>query len=79
MSIGSPSALRTTTGSGRSKSRGGKVLLLSTDGLHDYVRDERIREIVLKFEPKEACERLVEEALNSGSGDNITVIVVKFD
>jgi protein phosphatase len=57
----------------------GKVLLLSTDGLHDYVRDERIREIVLKFEPREACERLVEEALNSGSGDNITVIVVKFD
>ena len=57
----------------------GKVLLLSTDGMHDYVRDERIREIVLKFEPREACERLVEEALNSGSGDNITVIVVKFD
>jgi len=57
----------------------GKVLLLSTDGLHDYVRDERIREIVLSFEPEEACERLVNEALNSGSGDNITVVVVRFD
>jgi len=56
----------------------GKVLLLSTDGLHDYVRDEKIKEIVLSFEPKDACEMLIEEALNSGSSDNITVVIIRF-
>ena len=55
----------------------GKILLLSTDGLHDYVKDEKIREIVLKFEPDEVCKKLVEEALKSESTDNITVILVK--
>jgi len=57
----------------------GKVLLLSTDGLHDYVRDYKIREIVMNFEPERACKELVEEALNSGSGDNITVVIARID
>ena len=55
----------------------GKILLLCSDGLHDYVRDERIWEIVLEEQDLEkACKMLVDEALKSGSGDNITAILV---
>ena len=54
-------------------------LLLSSDGLHDYVRDERIKEIVLNNKIERACEALVKEALNSGSEDNITVVLAKVE
>jgi len=52
-------------------------LLLSSDGLHDYIRKERIREIVLANgeDVEKSCKELVEEALSSGSGDNITVVL----
>jgi len=52
-------------------------LLLSSDGLHDYIRKERIREIVLANgeDMEKSCKDLVEEALSSGSADNITVVL----
>jgi protein phosphatase len=53
-------------------------LLLSSDGLHDYVRIGRIREIV--FGNGEnlilSGEYLVETALENDSDDNITVVLV---
>lgn len=54
-------------------------LLLSTDGLHDFVRQEKIQEIVLDqgSDPEKACRALVREALEAGSDDNITVILVR--
>lgn len=56
----------------------GKFLLLSTDGLHDYVRPARIREIVLGHgnDVERACAHLVNSALECGSGDNISVILM---
>jgi PPM family protein phosphatase len=53
-------------------------LLLSSDGLHDFVRKEKIQEIVLEqgSDPKKTCARLMREALESGSDDNITFILV---
>lgn len=55
------------------------ILLMSSDGLHDYVRKERIQEIVMEYPDnlKKTCDILVQEALKNGSGDNITLIVVK--
>jgi len=52
-------------------------LLLSSDGLHDYIRKERIREIVLANgeNVEKSCKDLVEEALSAGSADNITVVL----
>jgi PPM family protein phosphatase len=51
-------------------------LLLSSDGLHAYVKKERIQEIVrMNGENVEAAlHALAEEALASGSDDNITVV-----
>jgi len=55
----------------------GKYLLLSSDGLHGFVRKERIREIVILEQPSlsEKVNSLIDEALQCGSDDNITVIL----
>lgn len=51
-------------------------LLLCSDGLSDYVNDEEIAKIVEKYRPEMVCKKLVKKALDNGSKDNITIIVV---
>jgi protein phosphatase len=51
-------------------------LLLCTDGLYDVLEDEEIVEILYDLSPQDACDELVQLALNHGSGDNITAIVI---
>jgi len=53
-------------------------LLLSTDGLHDFVRKEKIWDIVLSNgnNLKKAVSELVKEALSAGSDDNITLVLL---
>ena len=52
------------------------VVLLCSDGLTNHVSDERIRERLRSMSSaREACEGLVEEALEGGGSDNITVVV----
>ena len=53
-------------------------LLISSGGLHDYVRKERIAEIVLRNEEnvETSCEQLLQEALKAGSERTITVVLV---
>jgi serine/threonine protein phosphatase PrpC len=55
-----------------------RFLLLSTGGLHDYVKKERIAEIVLQNgENVEAsCQYLLQEALSAGSERTITLVLV---
>ncbi|HEC88669.1 MAG TPA: serine/threonine-protein phosphatase [Thermoplasmata archaeon] len=53
------------------------VLLLCSDGLSDYVKDNEIAEIVKKYDPKKACKKLYKKALKEGSEDNITIIIAK--
>lgn len=53
------------------------TVLLCTDGLHDYVRDEEIRTIALTESPKDAAEKLVKKAREQGSTDDITIIIVQ--
>ncbi|HEY3298596.1 MAG TPA: SpoIIE family protein phosphatase, partial [Armatimonadota bacterium] len=54
----------------------GDVILLCTDGLTTAVHDKAIADILCtSSKPKEACDRLVELALNNGGRDNITVVV----
>jgi len=52
-------------------------LLLSSDGMHDYVRKERICEIVRANGEniEKSCRDLAAEALSAGSEDNITVVL----
>lgn len=53
-------------------------LLLCTDGLWEILRDDVIKEILLKVKsPQSACEQLLELVNQSGGRDNISVIVVR--
>jgi serine/threonine protein phosphatase PrpC len=54
------------------------ILLLSTDGLHDSVDKETIGEIVSSHDDDLAAagDLLIEKALECGSEDNITVVIV---
>jgi serine/threonine protein phosphatase PrpC len=56
--------------------RDGDRFLLCSDGLHDLVDHKAIVSAVLKNEPQQACERLVEQARAEGGYDNITAVVV---
>jgi serine/threonine protein phosphatase PrpC len=57
----------------------GDRVLLCSDGLTDLVDDETILRLLGEATgSKEACERLVQEALDRGGRDNVTVIVASF-
>lgn len=54
----------------------GVVHMLCSDGLTKHVSDDRIREVLVSMtSSRQACETLVQEALDGGGRDNITVIV----
>ena len=55
----------------------GDRILLCSDGLTGMVLDERIEEILVNTpDPQEATDALVNEALQEGGHDNVTVIVI---
>jgi protein phosphatase len=57
----------------------GDCLLLCTDGLTGMVKDARIAEILGAAGPAEqACQGLVNEALQAGGKDNVTVVVARY-
>ncbi|HET7425535.1 MAG TPA: protein phosphatase 2C domain-containing protein, partial [Gemmatimonadales bacterium] len=52
------------------------VVLLCSDGLTRHVTDERIRERLRTMtSARQVCEDLVQDALDGGGSDNITVVV----
>jgi PPM family protein phosphatase len=54
----------------------GQISLLCTDGLTKHVSDERIAERLKSMtSAKQVCEDLIQDALDAGGSDNITVIV----
>ncbi|HEY3968990.1 MAG TPA: SpoIIE family protein phosphatase, partial [Planctomycetaceae bacterium] len=54
----------------------GDRLLLCSDGLTKMVADPEIAEtLAMPLAPQAACDRLIEQALEQGGKDNVTVIV----
>jgi len=54
----------------------GNVVLLCSDGLTKHVPDARIKErLSTMTSARETCEQLVQDALDDGGTDNVTVIV----
>jgi protein phosphatase len=52
------------------------VHLMCSDGLTRHVSDERIAEVLGSMtSSKQACEQLLQEALDDGGKDNITIII----
>ena len=57
----------------------GDALLLCTDGLTNHVPDGRIAELLASAPDAEsACRTLVDDALEQGGKDNVTVVVARF-
>lgn len=54
----------------------GDIYLVCSDGLVDKVMDEEIYLLLAYNSPEQACRQLVQAALDSGGGDNISVIVL---
>jgi protein phosphatase len=56
----------------------GDIILLCTDGLTEMVPDDCIKDIFMKDCPtKEKAQLLLEQALEAGGKDNITIILVE--
>jgi PPM family protein phosphatase len=53
------------------------ILLLCSDGLHDYVEDKDIQTIVMTQSPEEASELLIKKARENGSNDDVTIIIAQ--
>jgi hypothetical protein len=49
-------------------------LLLSTDGVHDFLEEDEIRDVLLEVGPEDAPATLIERALEHGSTDNLTAL-----
>ena len=54
-----------------------EYFVMCTDGLHNLVEPEEIRDIVLSHTPGEAAETLVNLANERGGHDNITVQIIR--
>jgi serine/threonine protein phosphatase PrpC len=57
--------------------RANDVLLLCTDGLHDVVTDEEMRDAALAYPAGTACQKLIDQAKSRGGPDNITLQIIK--
>jgi protein phosphatase len=58
----------------------GDVMLLCSDGLHGVLDSETLKEILTsQLDPADAAQTLVDAALNNGSHDNVTALVVRYE
>ncbi len=53
----------------------GDSILLCTDGLYDELSEREIKDLLLKCEPKEAINRLIDAANAAGGSDNISIVL----
>jgi protein phosphatase len=59
---------------------GGEILLLSSDGLHGALGRDVLEETVATTADAEgAAKKLVAMALDAGSRDNVTAVVVRYE
>jgi PPM family protein phosphatase len=57
----------------------GDRVLLCSDGLYEMVGDTRIAETLhIKFDVQEACQTLLNLALEAGGKDNTTILLARF-
>jgi len=59
----------------------GDVLMACSDGVWHYFSDTELSQILVRLTAKQACEQFIELARSraGGFGDNLSIIVVKFD
>lgn len=55
----------------------GDIFLVASDGLTRLVNDDEMLEILERFEPTEAADKLLEMVLVRGAPDNVSMVIVK--
>lgn len=55
----------------------GKVLVLTSDGIHDFIEPDRFRELAMLSGNREAALALIDAAVFGGSTDNLSVIICR--
>ncbi len=50
-------------------------LLISTDGLHDYLEDDDIVQMMSQMTPEDSAREMVSRAIQAGSTDNVSALV----
>ena len=76
--LGSRDFGRETPDVGVMELRAGDRFILCTDGLHDALTDDEVREILDDTEPLESIvKRLVQSAVDKGSRDDVSCIVIE--
>ena len=55
----------------------GDLWLICSDGLTEYLTDRRLEETLEQYSPEEAADRMLEEALEAGGKDNISLIIAE--
>ena len=54
-----------------------KIFLLTSDGIHDYVSQDDMEEILnADLSGEEKCEELIKRALNAGSKDDMSAVLI---
>ncbi|MDD1661002.1 MAG: serine/threonine-protein phosphatase, partial [Methanomicrobiales archaeon] len=56
----------------------GGVLVLTSDGIHDFIEPDRFRDLAMTPGNREAALALLDAAISGGSTDNLSVIVCRF-
>jgi len=56
------------------------IFLLTTDGIHEFLKDETLKQLALKYQDCElAAQAIVAAALAAGSDDNVTSQVIRIE
>ena len=60
--------------------KGGEVILLCSDGLHGVMDGDTVRDVLLSTpDVEDAARKLVETAMELGSRDNVTALLVRYE
>lgn len=60
--------------------RGGEVILLCSDGVHNVLDDRALLEIVSRDAPAaDLAQQLIQTSLDRGARDNVTAVVIHYD
>jgi len=64
----------------------GDIYLLSTDGIHDFIKSKQISSLLNQLKPEsndscfeKTCEELIQLALDNDSGDNLSCQILRID
>ena len=51
--------------------------ILCSDGLYEYVSKDEMCELLMRYSPEDAAEKMIEKALTGGGKDNVTVLIAE--